>query len=1613
MGENEGWAQPPSGLLPNGLLPNESASVIKVVNSERWMKAEERTAELIACIQPSPPSVERRNAVADYVQRLIMKCFPCQVFTFGSVPLKTYLPDGDIDLTAFSKNQNVKDNWAHQVRDMLDSEEKNGNAEFHVKEVQYIQAEVKIIKCLVDNIVVDISFNQLGGLCTLCFLEEVDNLINQDHLFKRSIILIKAWCYYESRLLGAHHGLISTYALETLVLYIFHVFNNSFAGPLEVLYRFLEFFSKFDWDNFCVSLWGPVPISSLPDVTAEPPRKDGGDLLLSKLFLEACGSVYAVFPGGQENQGYPFVSKHFNVIDPLRVNNNLGRSVSKGNFYRIRSAFALGAKRLARLLDCPEEESVFEVNQFFTNTWKRHVIGQQPDAPSNDLSLLRLSSHDEIQMSQNLRNNKHKIDRASNQEFHAEGEHVSRRSISQHSNLSSENSFKSSDVSTVIHTQNQKSHGNQHNSRAFDRVRRETNSNHGAHVDKGQRNVKADNSVSDVHGRFLFARTRSSPDLTDSYTEVSSQGRRTRAPESIKGQNSFAKSEISRRNNLEPGKATNYSVRIDDSSSRHNSSHQVLDSTSESNSVSYSYHDESGIGAVGEEFASVTSTVEMQMMHQEEQDLLNMMASPTAQGFSGHAHIPINYAAGHLPFPPSMLASMGYAHRNMGNIPFIEAPWGANMQFPPGLVPSHFTPYFPGMGLTSNPQDIIETGNVNFSPVEMNSEVDNDVWHEQERSSASGVEVDNGDFEMLADDKQQSTSNSYNFAPPSRVGSSTSSARIQQKFRKENQGLSREEHIGRRTRAPESIKGQNSFAKSEISRRNNLEPGKATNYSVRIDDSSSRHNSSHQVLDSTSESNSVSYSYHDESGIGAVGEEFASVTSTVEMQMMHQEEQDLLNMMASPTAQGFSGHAHIPINYAAGHLPFPPSMLASMGYAHRNMGNIPFIEAPWGANMQFPPGLVPSHFTPYFPGMGLTSNPQDIIETGNVNFSPVEMNSEVDNDVWHEQERSSASGVEVDNGDFEMLADDKQQSTSNSYNFAPPSRVGSSTSSARIQQKFRKENQGLSREEHIGNFHYQDGRRNEVYFDDRIANSQLPSPSPSSSLRSKTSSESSWDGSSAKSSKSTREKRGKKNAPSAPSALHGKGKNVSEISSKRVDDENRELTPASAVESDISERSTRAPTVSSVLAPRHQIPVYEVAQTSGTDSPLPVAPMILGPGSRQRVVDNSGVAPFTFYPTGPPVPFVTMLPLYNFPSESSDTSTSNFSLEGGDNNDFGHNVDSYEGSVQTEVSSLSNSMPRTTVELSEHKSDILNSDFVSHWHNLQYGRFCQNTRHPPSMVYPSPVMVPPIYLQSHNPWDGPGRPVSANMNIFSQLMSYGPRLLPVAAPVQSVSGRPATNIYQRFADDMPRYRSGTGTYLPNPKVSVRDRHSTNTRRGNYNYDRSDHHGDREGNWNMNSKFRATGRGHNRNHTEKPSSKPERLETGENRVERQWGSHRHDSASSHQNGPDRSNTSQNNPANVAYGMYPIPGMNPSGVSSNGPTMPSVVMFYPYDHNVGYSTPAEQLEFGSLGAMGFSGVNELSQPHEGSRSGGVFEEQRFQGGSAHLSSPDQPSSPHVSR
>ncbi|XVF46124.1 hypothetical protein PTKIN_Ptkin03bG0001400 [Pterospermum kingtungense] len=359
------------------LHPDEPCSITR----ESWERAEEISRRIVWSIRPTLGADRERKEVLEYVQRLIQDGLGYQVFPYGSVPLKTYLPDGDIDLTTLSSPP-VGDTSVSDVYAILRDEEHNQKAPYKVKDVHFIDAEVKLVKCLVQNIVVDISFNQLGGLCALCFLEQVDRLVDKDHLFKCSIILIKAWCYYESRILGAHHGLISTYALEILVLYVFHLFHSSLNSPISVLYRFLDYFSKFDWENYCISLNGPVCKSSLPAIVAEIPENVGNDPLLSEEFLRKCTNMFSVPSRGAETSSPLFPLKHLNIIDPLKENNNLGRSVNRGNFYRIRSAFKYGARKLGQILTLPRERIADELVKFFANTLQRHgssrLIGRNP-----------------------------------------------------------------------------------------------------------------------------------------------------------------------------------------------------------------------------------------------------------------------------------------------------------------------------------------------------------------------------------------------------------------------------------------------------------------------------------------------------------------------------------------------------------------------------------------------------------------------------------------------------------------------------------------------------------------------------------------------------------------------------------------------------------------------------------------------------------------------------------------------------------------------------------------------------------------------------------------------------------------------------------------------------------------------------------------------------------------------------------------------------------------------------------------------------------------------------------------------------------------------------------
>lgn len=68
-------------------------------------------------------------------------------------------------------------------------------------------------------------------------------------------------------------------------------------------------------------------------IAAETVENDGDELLLSLEFLKKCREIYSVPITALENTGHEFAIKHLNIVDPLKDNNNLGRSVSKGCFH--------------------------------------------------------------------------------------------------------------------------------------------------------------------------------------------------------------------------------------------------------------------------------------------------------------------------------------------------------------------------------------------------------------------------------------------------------------------------------------------------------------------------------------------------------------------------------------------------------------------------------------------------------------------------------------------------------------------------------------------------------------------------------------------------------------------------------------------------------------------------------------------------------------------------------------------------------------------------------------------------------------------------------------------------------------------------------------------------------------------------------------------------------------------------------------------------------------------------------------------------------------------------------------------------------------------------------
>ena len=122
----------------------------------------------------------------------------------------------------------------------------------------------------------DISINNFSGLYKIVLIDYIEsqfrsqfnknNLFtdtsysdNKLNIFRRTLLLIKAWCCYEGHLMGSNVGLMASYTLEILVIYVFNLHYEFIYNEFDGFEKFFELMEKIDWDKNIVSLFGIFP----------------------------------------------------------------------------------------------------------------------------------------------------------------------------------------------------------------------------------------------------------------------------------------------------------------------------------------------------------------------------------------------------------------------------------------------------------------------------------------------------------------------------------------------------------------------------------------------------------------------------------------------------------------------------------------------------------------------------------------------------------------------------------------------------------------------------------------------------------------------------------------------------------------------------------------------------------------------------------------------------------------------------------------------------------------------------------------------------------------------------------------------------------------------------------------------------------------------------------------------------------------------------------------------------------------------------------------------------------------------------------------------------------
>ena len=372
--------------------------------------------------------------VKNIIFNVLNKNFPAHnayILPYGSYPMKSYLKNADIDITIFLQSKEeeksiVKEIPIDLISNMIllikeEFEITNKKSSFELfSEIKVINADIRLLKCKIKNISIDISVNNFSGIYKVVLIDYIEkqfknefnkkNLFidnsfsdNKIQIFRRTLILIKSWCSFEGNLMGSNIGLMASYALEILVIYIFNIYYNSIYNEFDGFEKFFEFMDKFDWEKSIISLFGIFSSNdflkklvnynavnqktNMNNVINEPfwylGNKKGKDLKtidinkeeddnesenepllklneIKKLISpinKSMGNIYLRKEGNIIN-GTNF-EKLINILDPLNNHNNLGKSISFHSKMKMKKIISHMNKQLKYIHEIRKKGSPF------------------------------------------------------------------------------------------------------------------------------------------------------------------------------------------------------------------------------------------------------------------------------------------------------------------------------------------------------------------------------------------------------------------------------------------------------------------------------------------------------------------------------------------------------------------------------------------------------------------------------------------------------------------------------------------------------------------------------------------------------------------------------------------------------------------------------------------------------------------------------------------------------------------------------------------------------------------------------------------------------------------------------------------------------------------------------------------------------------------------------------------------------------------------------------------------------------------------------------------------------------------------------------------------------